>query len=162
MVTVPPTSVPHKENIMIKRIVAPVVVAGALLGGVAVGSTAYAATPATPATPATATAPSGKHQLHTWIKAHRRAIRKAGLDVSAQTIGVTPQALRAELKSGKSIAQVAGEHNVSVQAVETALINAVDTKVEQGAAANKLTAAQVAAIEAAVPARVDKAVNHIF
>ena len=143
---------------MIKKIVAPVVIAGALLGGVAAGSTAYAATPTT----ATATAQTGKQQLHGWLKAHRKEIRKAGLDVSAQTIGVTPQALRAELKSGKSIAQVAGEHGVGVQAVENTLTSAVDTKVDQAATAHKLTAAQAAAIKAAVPARVAKAVNHTF
>ncbi len=144
---------------MIKKVIAPVVIAGALLGGVAAGSTAYAATPATAAS---ATAQTGKHQLQVWLKAHRKEIRKAGLDVSAQTIGVTPQALRAELKSGKSVAQVAGEHNVAVQTVETALTSAIDTKVDQAAMANKLTAAQAAAIKAAVPARVAKAVNHTF
>lgn len=149
---------------MFKKLIAPVAIAGVLLGGAAAG-TASAATPAaaTPAT-ATATAPAGVGHpaLKAWLKAHRRQLRKAGLAVSAKAIGVTPQALRAELKSGKSVATVAGEHGVSTQTVVNALTSAADTWIDQAVPAKKLTPSEAAAIKAALPARLTKAVNHVF
>jgi urease alpha subunit len=142
-----------------KKFVAPVVIVGVLLGG---GAT-LAAGPASAAAPtAAATAPAGHHALRAWLKAHRHQIRKDALAVSAKSIGVTPQALRAELKSGKSVATVAGEHGVSTQTVVTALVNAADARVDQAVKVGKLTSDQAAKIKAALPARVTKAVNHTF
>jgi hypothetical protein len=143
---------------VLKKLVAPVIVAGVLLGGAATAGAASAATPA----PAAVTAPSGHHALKTWLKAHRRQIRKAGVAISAKTIGVTSQALVTELKSGKSIADVAGEHGVSTQTVVNALVGAADAQVDKAVAANKLSAATAAKIKAALPARVTKAVSHVF
>lgn len=146
---------------MFKKIVAPVVIAGVLLGGAAT-LTAGTASAATPATAATATTAAGHHALKTWLRAHRRQIRKAALAVSAKAIGMTPQALKAELKSGKSVATVAGEHGVSTQTVVTAVVNAADSQVDKAVTAGKLTSDQAAKIKAALPARVTKAVNHTF
>ena len=144
---------------MFKKFVAPVVIAGVLLGGAATAATAGTASAATPAT---ATATTGHHALKTWLKAHRRQIRRAALAVSAKTIGITPQALRAELKSGKSVAQVAGEHGVTAQTVIGALVGAADTRIDQAVSDHKLTSDQAAKLKAALPARVTKAVNHVF
>lgn len=144
---------------LFKKFVAPVVIGAALLGSVASAGVASAAAPAVAAP---ATAPTGSHQAKTWLKDHRRAVRKAGLAISAKTIGVTAKDLAAELRSGKSIAQVAGEHNVSAQTVVTDLVNAVDAKIDQAVTNHKLTAAQATKIKAAVPARITKVVNHVF
>ncbi len=146
---------------MFKKIVAPVVIAGVLLGGAATltAGTAAAGTPAA-ATPVAAA--TGHHAVKAWLKAHKHQIRKAGLAVSAKAIGVTPQALKAELKSGKSVATVAGEHGVSTQTVVTAAVNAADSQVDKAVKAGKLTSDQAAKIKAALPARVTKAVNHTF
>ena len=91
-----------------------------------------------------------------------RALRAKGLAISASTIGITPQALRADLKSGKSIAQVASANGSSAAAVESALTTAADDAVTQAETAGKLTSAQASAIEARLPARIDKVVNHVF
>ena len=74
---------------MIKKIVAPVVIGGALLGGMATTGAAYAATPA-----ASTAAPSHvtKSHVKAWLRSHRKELRRAGLDISAKTIGLTPQA----------------------------------------------------------------------
>jgi hypothetical protein len=149
---------------MFKKLVAPVVVGGALLGSLAMGGAAYAATPTT-ATPATATTPAahaGAPKAHRWLRAHRKDLRAQGLTISASTIGITPQALRADLKSGKSIAQVASANGSSASAVEAALTTAANNAVKQAVTAGKLTAARAATIEARLPARIDKAVNHVF
>jgi len=152
---------------MLKKLIAPVVVSGALLGSLAVGTAAYAGTPTpTPTPTATAPAAAATHHAgakgHGWWKAHRKAIRAQGLAVSATTIGITPQALVAELKSGKSIAQVAGEHNVAVADVVAALTTAADAKVADAVKAGTLTQARADRITARLPTRITKVVNHVF
>ncbi len=146
---------------MLKKFVAPVLVVGLLLGGVATAAGA-ASTATPPTTGAVVTHPGSHHGIRVWLKAHRRQLRKAGLAISAKAIGVTPQALRADLKSGKSIAEVAGEHGVSAQTVVSALVTAADTRIDQAVAAKTLTSAEAATIKAALPTRLTKAVNHVF
>ena len=142
---------------MFKKLVAPVVIGGVLLGSLAMGGVASAATStSTPA--AHAAAP----KAHRWLHLHRRGLRSKGLAISASTIGITPQALRADLKSGKSIAQVAAANGSSAAAVESALTTAADGAVTKAETAGKLTSTQAAAIEARLPARIDKIVNHVF
>ncbi len=143
---------------MFKKFVAPVVIAGVLLGG----ATAATAGVASAASPTTASAPAGHHALKSWIRAHRRQIRQAALAVSAKSIGISPQALRAELKSGKSVAQVAGEHGVTAQTVIGALVAAADARIDQAVTNHKLSSDLATKIKDALPARVAKAVNHVF
>ncbi len=143
---------------MLKRFIAPVVLAGAVLGGAATAGAASAATP--PAASATAT--TGHHALKSWLRAHRRQIRTAAVAISAKTIGVTPQALVTELKAGKSVAEVANEHGVQAQLVINALVGAADARIDTAVADHKLSAAQAATIKAALPVWVTKAVNHVF
>jgi len=148
---------------MLKKLIAPVVVSGALLGSLAVGGAANAATPTTTA-PAAATThhAGGTGHAHGWWKAHRRSIRAQGLAISATVIGVTPQALTTELKSGKSIAQVAGEHHVTVTTVVDALTAAADAKVAAAVTAGTLTQAQADRITSRIPTRITQIVNHVF
>jgi transposase-like protein len=151
----------HKEFIVLKKLIAPLVIGGVLLGGVASAGVAAAATPAATASAAAPTH-AGKHALRAWLRAHRRELRRDGIAISAKTIGVTPKALVAELRSGQSIAAVAGAHGVSAQTVVNALSSAADTKIGQAVTDHKLTSAQAATIEAALPGYLTKAVNHTF
>jgi hypothetical protein len=144
---------------MRKKIIAPVVIGCALLGGMASVGAAYAATPSSPTT---TPSQSAKGPLRTWVRAHRKELRRAGLSVSAQTIGITPQALRADLRAGNSIAGVASQHNVSPQNVVDALVSAADGKVNQAVNAGKLTSTQASKIEARLPTAVTKIVDHSF
>jgi hypothetical protein len=144
---------------MLKKIIAPIVIGGALLGGVAATGTAYAATPTTSSTAQTHT---GKGDNKGWIRSHRKELRTAGLDVSAKTIGITPQALRADLKAGNSVAGVATQHNVSPQSVINAVVSAADGQINQAVADQKLTETQANKLEARIPGRVLKVVDHTF
>ena len=148
---------------MMKKVIAPVVIAGALLGGVAIAGAASASTstPAATATATTSTNQAGKPHLRAWLRAHRREIRRDGVAISAKTIGVTPQALVAELRTGKSVAEVAGEHNVSAQTVVNALENAADAKINTAVTDHKLTQAQAQKIEAVLPKYLTKAVDRV-
>ena len=143
---------------MFKKFVAPVVIAGVLLGG----ATAATAGVASAAAPTTASASPGHHALKSWLRAHRHKIRQAALAVSAKAIQISPQALRAELKSGKSVAQVAGEHGVSAQTVIGALVDAADARIDQAVTDHKLSTDQATKIKGALPAWAAKAVNHVF
>ena len=151
---------------MFKKVIAPIVISATLLGGVAVAGNAYASAPAATAAAApqgtAATKQPGAHPLRAWLRAHRRQIRRAGVAISAKAIGVTPQDLVTELRSGKSIADVAGEHQVSAQTVVDALVAAADSKITQAVSDHKLDSTRAAKIEAALPARVTKAVDHTF
>lgn len=145
---------------MFKKTLASLAVGGILVGGAVGAVGAGTASAATPAPAATSTA-SG-HPFKTWLKAHRKEIRQAFIATSAKAIGITPQALVAELHSGKSVAQVAGEHNVSAQTVITDLVQGADAKINQAVADHKLTTAQGSKLESLVPGWVTKAVNHTF
>jgi hypothetical protein len=135
---------------MLKKTVVSLVIGASLLGGVAAAGTAYAATP----TSATAT-----RTARAWLRSHRKEIRKAGIAVSAKTIGVTPKVLVSDLRADKSVADVATEHGVSTATVVTALVKDADAKVSQAETDHKLTAAQATKIEALLPARITKAVD---
>ena len=147
---------------MLKKFIAPVLVGGAILGGVASAGSAYAAAPTPPAVTATATPQAGSHPLAAWVRAHRRQLRRAAIGISATTIKIAPKDLVTELRSGKSIAQVAGEHGVSPQSVVTALVTAADARISKAVTNHKLTAVQAAKIETALPGRINKLVNHTF
>lgn len=148
---------------MFKKIIAPVALGGAVLGGAVLGGVATAGA-ATPAPTASTTAPShaGKGHAKAWLRSHRKELRKAGLEVSAKTIGISAQELRTDLKAGNSIAGVATQHNVTSQTVVNALVSAADNQINQAVTAKKLTSAQASAIEAKLPARITKVVNHTF
>ncbi len=151
------------RNTMIKKILAPVVIGGTVLTGLVAGGSAYAAAPNTGSTTVTAPAP-GAHNgpVHQWMKAHRKDARKQAVVIAATTIGITPQTLVADLKSGQSIAQAAVSNGKTAQDVIDALTTAAQARVAQGVTAGQLTQAQADAINAKAPARIAKLVNHVF
>ncbi len=147
----------------LKKTIVALAIGGTLLGGGAYAASAYASTPTAGTT--TASASTSGHAsgsaMHTWLREHRKEIRRAGIAISAKTIGITPKDLRSELRSGESVAGVATEHGVTAQAVVDALVGAADTAVDRAAAANELTAVEAAQIKAALPSRITKAVNRL-
>lgn len=145
---------------MLKKTLASLAVGGVLVGG-AVGLVGVGAASAAAPAPA-ATAPATGHPFRTWLKAHRKEIRQAFIAVSAKTINITPQQLVSELRSGKSVATVAGEHNVSAQTVVNALTQGADAKITQAVADHTLTQDQANKLEALVPNWATKAVNRTF
>lgn len=73
---------------------------------------------------------------------------------AAETIGVDEDTLRDELASGKSLAQVAEEHNVSAQALTDALVAAANARIDEKVAAGDLTADEAAEKKAEVADRI--------
>jgi hypothetical protein len=150
----------RKNSVLLKKLIVPVVVCAALLGGLADVGVAGAATP-TPSV-STAKAQGQSHPLGRWLSSHRPQVRRAVLGIGAKSIGISRQELASDLRSGHSLADIAGAHGVSTQSVVTALANAADARVDKAETGHKLTAAQVAKIKSALKPLVVKLVNHHF
>jgi DNA-binding phage protein len=82
--------------------------------------------------------------------AHTKLVAGA-IDVSAKTIGVTPQALRQAIASGHSVAQVATAHSVSPTTVVNALVSAGNARIDTAVANHHLSAARAAQLKARLP-----------
>jgi hypothetical protein len=96
--------------------------------------------------------------VHRRVRRHHRVrvfIRKVVLD----TIGIDRPTLRSELRSGKTIGEIATAHNVEPSAVVDALVSATTTKLDAAVSAGKITPERAAKIEARLPARFTKLVN---
>src|SRR5581483_1099755 len=90
----------------------------------------------------------------------RQQVLKGALQTAADTIHIDRATLVQELRSGKSIADVANEHNVSPDTVSKAIVDAATNRLSSLQSSGKLTADQVQKIEQRLPQAVDKLVNH--
>jgi hypothetical protein len=91
-------------------------------------------------------------------KLARRPAGARVLGMAAKYIGVTPTALRAELK-GKSLAQVATAHGKTVSGLKDALLKPFKARLDKAVAAGRLNSADAQARLAKISARVDALVN---
>jgi polyhydroxyalkanoate synthesis regulator phasin len=87
-------------------------------------------------------------------------ILKGMVGVAADTIGVQPSDLANELRSGKSVADVATAHNVDPQTVVQAIVDAGNKKVDEAVTNGKLTPAQGDKIKSRLSDAATKFVNH--
>ncbi|MHB8575341.1 MAG: hypothetical protein ACYDCQ_08415 [Dehalococcoidia bacterium] len=70
-------------------------------------------------------------------------IRQAAMDAVTKALGgETPDQVRADLKAGKTLDQIAQAHNTTVAAVESAVATAVEPLLTQAVAAGTITATQ--------------------
>lgn len=120
-----------------KKLVAAVAVAGLLLAGGA--SVAAAAGPRQN---------GGGHG----------GIRVAG-QTAAATIGVSPEDLRTQIRSGKTVAQVASEHGVDPTTVVNAIVTALTQEIDQKAAAGTIDANRAAQAKQKLPNIANRFVN---
>ena len=82
-----------------------------------------------------------------------------GLDAAASYLGLGEDALRTQLQSGKSLADVAKAQNKDVAGLKAAMKSALTKRLDQAVTDNKLTAAQRTKILAEVDERLDDLVN---
>jgi len=84
----------------------------------------------------TATAPAGedaerlRHRHHGRHPGFHRGVKGAALEVAAEAIGISEDDLRAALREGNSIAAVAEENGVDVQAVVDALVAHANERID--------------------------------
>jgi hypothetical protein len=77
----------------------------------------------------------------------------------ASYLGLTRADLRTQLRSGKSLAQVAVAQGKSVAGLEAAILAAAKTRLDQAVAAGRISAAQETAILSRLTSRLDTIVN---
>ena len=90
----------------------------------------------------------------------RLRVLQGMLDVSASTIGVPVDELKAALQAGQSVADVANAHTVAPADVEKAIVDAGTTKIDEALAAGKLTEEQATMMKTKLPELANKFVNH--
>ena len=97
--------------------------------------------------------PGGGHD------ANREQVRRALIGIAADTIGVTAEALVAELKDGATIAEVATENGVAPETVIDAMVDAAEARVDAAVANGNLPAEKAEAVKAKLAERIAKLVN---
>ena len=143
-----------------KKLIATITAAGLLsLGGAGIAAAADNGGTNSNDPPTTQPQAKGKHQGQ-FRKVRRQAIR-AGVEAAAKTIGVEPKELVKAVRGGQTIAQVAQSKGVDPKDVVTAIVNALDAKVDQAVADGKIPEARATKLKARIPALGDRFVNNL-
>jgi hypothetical protein len=88
-----------------------------------------------------------------------RGAVQAGLDTVADALGLSEDDLRAELRDGKSIADIAKDKGVSVDSLVTKLVDAAGKKIDQAVTDGKLTQDQATKLKDGLQDAVTAMVN---
>ena len=80
----------------------------------------------------------------------------------ADLLGLEPQALMEELMSGKSLAEIAQEQNISIDTLKTELTAQAKAHLDQAVADGKLTAEQASAMLDKLSEKIDSILNGEF
>lgn len=138
-----------REGNTMKKLVAAVTVAGVLVAG---GGTAWAAQP-------DGSGGSGASGGGAAQQGRRGHGARLALQTAATTIGVSPEDLAAQIRGGKTVAAVAGEHNVDPATVVNAVVAALNQRIDQAAAGGKIDADRAAKAKEKVPDLANRFVN---
>ena len=131
-----------------------------LSGGVIATSNIAPSLAASPQTAAqgTAQSQSGHHRGGN-ARAVLRGLARDAVKITAQQTGLTTQQVRADLKQGQSLNQIAGS---KAGAVESAVLQDIKTKLDKLVSAGKITADQENKIMARAKTAVDKLMARQF
>jgi hypothetical protein len=88
--------------------------------------------------------------------ARRLVAAKLIVTSSAKAINIQPADLKTELKAGKSIADVAGEHNISLDTVKTQITTDAKAKLDTAVQNGKITQAREDAAMTKLESSLDK------
>jgi hypothetical protein len=89
----------------------------------------------------------------------QRAGKSRLLNAAARYIGVTPRALRAELRAGKSLAQVASAHGKTAAGLKAALLQSFKARLGRAVESGRITSAQAQSRLDRISARLDRLIN---
>ena len=93
---------------------------------------------------------------------HGGRFARLAVQVAADTLHVDRTALVQELRSGKTIADVARDHHVDPQTVIDAIVNAAKQKLSGLESSGKINGARLQQLEQRLPTAVEKLVNRKF
>jgi hypothetical protein len=107
-------------------------------------------------------------QLHAFLNKTPKAPQKAaakiaqvGLADAAKIIGIQPADLRAAMKGGKSIAEVANDHGMSTSALVPGVTADLDARIDAAFAAGKIDAAHAAKLKTGISSAVTSLVDRV-
>lgn len=103
----------------------------------------------------------GRLAQHQKAFVHRIHVRAHRLGPVARYLGITPQELRTELRSGKSLAQVATAHGKTVEGLVDAITAKAKERLDKAVANGKLTRQRAEEILARLTDAVEKAVQRV-
>jgi polyhydroxyalkanoate synthesis regulator phasin len=107
---------------------------------------------------------SGKYpELRRLFEARQTIVRRVERGIvgsAAKAIGISPQGLASQLKSGKSIADVADEHKVPLDDVKSQITTAFQAKLDQLVKDGKISQTQEDNAMQKLQANLDKILNH--
>jgi transposase-like protein len=132
-----------------KKLVAAVTVAGVLVAG---GNAAWAAQP-------DGSGGSGASGGGAAQQGRRGHGARLALQTAATTIGIPPEDLSTQIRGGKTVAAVAGEHKVDPASVVNAVVTALNQRIDQAAAEGKVDADRAAKAKEKVPDLANRFVN---
>jgi hypothetical protein len=89
----------------------------------------------------------------------QRAGKPRLLNLAARYVGMTPRALVAELRAGKSLAQVAAGHGKTAAGLKDALLQPLRARLDKRVASGRITASEAQAKLARLSARLDVLIN---
>ena len=78
---------------------------------------------------------------------------------AAETLGMTTEELRTELKEGKSLAEIAGEEGVSTADLKSGITNEIEAQIEKAVAEGKLSQERADTILANLSERLDEVIE---
>lgn len=136
-----------------KKLIASALLAATITGG------GLAVAAAGPVAAAGAKEPAAEAAANPRRHHHVRQVLRRAVKTSAEVIGITPKELAAELKAGRSIAEVAEAKGVEVSKVTDALVAKGTTRIDQAVADGKITAERAAKAKARLPKVADRVVN---
>ncbi len=174
-----------------KRTIAAAAIAGTLLTGVAVGSTALGPISAIAQSDSGDEGGEAARPRHTWLEdainklvddgtinraqgdavlaairdhrpehpRHRPPGPRAGLAKAAEVLGMEEQALAEALHGGKTLAEVAAEHNVDVDSLVDALVAAAEAHLAGAVENGRLTQEKADEVAAGLRERITARVN---
>lgn len=93
---------------------------------------------------------------------HGGGLFHARFDAAAKYLGMTEAELRQALEGGKSLAQVAKDHNKSVDGLVNTLVGGAEKKLDKAVAAGRLTEAEKKEMLAGLKDRITDLVNGRF
>jgi hypothetical protein len=101
------------------------------------GGLAQAASPSPSPSPTTTTSPTSAES-----RADRRAVRLAVVESEADVLGIKPEQLRADLKAGQKVSDLARDKGMTKEQFEARMIAALKPRLEQLVAHKQITQAR--------------------
>jgi hypothetical protein len=133
---------------------------GALVAALAGGPVTFAAPTVPHAAGAVVQAEAGTMRAGPGGDMHRRGWhRGVMLQAAARYLGLTPSELRTQLKSGKTLAEIAASQGKSVQGLKQAMLAEVKARLNQAVASGKLSQTEAQTILGRVQQHIDQHIN---